>query len=290
MAPGPDWAESGRRVLRGSAAFCCAGGALAALRGAAPAPAARTSLLAGALIAPFLALREAVVHGARADGPVASAFVGGLAGYLGALYAVGPSWVAVTRGAAAVGAGCGLVDALVSGLDWRRKVYIVRTEDSRALAALADASSASGSASSAAGAGGSAGAYPVVLQQQLPRWARWPVWFPVLKQVDMEYQELIRRRADTLAALETEQTRIADLLKALEAVKARKIAMTCAMSGADESILDNTGKPVVPGNRRQAVVPNRRSSPSAHHSSSAGMPRTLSDVTDSDPASPPASP
>lgn len=230
------------RVARGAAAAAVAAAALAALRGA---PAGRSAAAGAALAGSFLAVREALVRGGG-EGPAVSAVAGGVAGYFGALAAVGPSWAAVTRGAAVGGVGCGVLDAVLRGLDWRRKVYAVAAEEERALRA--------------AGGGGAS-----VPADVAPWWTRWPVWFPVLKQVDCEYEELLRRREATLLALEEEQGRIAALLEALELVKARKHAL--AADPCPDEPLPSTKVRV-------------RTS------------RTMSDVTDpaSPPVSPPASP
>lgn len=47
-----------------------------------------------------------------------------------------------------------------------------------------------------------------------------PSWLPVLKDMDEEYEDFVRRREVTLAALEEEQARIAALLSEMELARA----------------------------------------------------------------------
>lgn len=216
------WREGGSARVAAGAAVGAAGGMLYATARAVPAPGVvRAGLACGVLAAPFFALREVVAAGVGVDGPVASAIAGGFAGYFGALVVSGPQWQAVSHGAMVVGIGCGVVDIVVSGLDWRRKVYLVDRHDAAVTAAAAALRNKSAAEADGTGAGGE-GSLSVRSSQRdaLSPWLKWPVWFPVLKEIDEEYHELIRRQEATVLALEEEQARIALLLEALESVKA----------------------------------------------------------------------
>lgn len=268
-----------------SAAVVFAGGFLvaAARTGSAPG-AARVGFACGVLAAPFFALREVVVAGVGVDGPVASAIAGGFAGYFGTLFFAGPRWQIISQGAMVMGIGCGLADAVISTIDWRRKVFLVNRKDSHEIVGNATAPAASASTASAVAAAAAVAASgseqlgrapgaasriattadvfkvgegsdlrdvkadsstgkiagtvvrsPGAVESQRDScveqqersaedntslFFRWPVWLPVPKNNDAEYQDLIRRREATLLALEEEQARIATLLSAIESVKA----------------------------------------------------------------------
>lgn len=183
----------------------------------------RAGIYCGALAAPFFAMREVVAASMSVDGPVASAITGGFAGYFGALFWAGPHWKTLSHSAMVMGVGCGFLDIVMSGLDWKRKVFLVNRHDA---AVKAVAESASGKDQGAS------------LTQ-----INWPVWFPVVKEIDEEYEELLRRQQATVLALEEEQARIAVLLNALESVKAGKQIRDAELA---EAGLRTTGESAVP--------------------------------------------
>lgn len=200
------WREGSlRRVaLGGLSGF--AGGALYATSRALPtASVFRGGLACSFFAAPFFALREAVAAGLHVDGPVASTVAGGLAGYVGALLVSGPHWRTVSHSAMAVGMSCGLVDVVVSILDWQRKAFLVNRHDAAVAAAAAAASTDMKEI------------YGSV--ERSNSWFKLPSWFSGLKEIDVEYQELLRRQEATVLALEQEQARIAVLMDALERIK-----------------------------------------------------------------------
>lgn len=217
-------AGAGARVATGAAAAFAGGALVAASQRAVARTCLHTGAACGALAAPFFALREAVVVGAGVDGPAASFIAGGVAGYFGALAFGG---AAGARGSAlAVGVGCGVADALISAVDWRRKLYLVRRADTGAGSNAAPVAVSTGtppgvrSLRSMAIPSASVVA-DVTSEKSTPlSWLKWPSWLPALRDIDEEYQELIRRREATIAALEAEQARIAKLLEELEIVKA----------------------------------------------------------------------
>eukprot|EP00178_Gracilaria_changii_P004560 TRINITY_DN173_c0_g1_i15.p9 TRINITY_DN173_c0_g1~~TRINITY_DN173_c0_g1_i15.p9 ORF type:complete len:254 (+),score=73.58 TRINITY_DN173_c0_g1_i15:137-898(+) len=204
------WRDGGlRRVLVGSATAFAGGASYAYYTRLPPASSVRAGVACAMLAAPLFAVREVVAASMAVDGPVASAITGGVAGYFGALFTVGPCWHSVSRSAMLMGVGCGFVDVVLSALDWKRKLYLLRRHD-EAVRAAADN-----------------------MQQQQQQQQRhhakahsapfkWPYWFPVVRQIDHEYEDLLRRQRATVRALEEEQARIALLLEALECVKAGK--------------------------------------------------------------------
>lgn len=153
----------------------------------------RAGVACSAFAAPFFALREVVAASMKVDGPVASAITGGFAGYFGALIVTGPNWNAVTHTAMAAGLGAGLVDAVVGGVEWKRKMWLVNRADRLTASASLDVD---------------------------PKTSPWPVWFPVVKQADEEYEKLLTRQQAIVVALEEEQQRIKTLLRAIETLKA----------------------------------------------------------------------
>lgn len=206
------------RVGAGTAA-AIAGGVLVAAANATPIVAVgRTGVVCGALAAPFFALREVVAAGTRVDGPAASLIAGGFAGYIGALAFIGPHMV--TRGAVAVGVGCGVTDVLVNAVDRRRRELVLAmntgadTGEQRARSLRELAIPSTSVVTELPGQGPVKGG-------PMP-WLRLPSWLKSFQHIDVdeEYQDLIRRREATMGLLEKEQQRIAALLEELEVVKA----------------------------------------------------------------------
>lgn len=203
----PVWRDGGlRRVALGSLSGFAGGALYATSRALPPASVFRGALACSFFATPFFALREVVAAGLHVDGPVASTVAGGVAGYVGALLVSGPHWKTVSHSAMAVGVGCGLVDIVVSRLDWQRKAFLVNRHDA-AVAAAAEAAERK----------------DITGTVERPNsWFKLPSWFPGLKEIDEEYQDLLRRQEATVLALEQEQARIAVLLEALERVKGRR--------------------------------------------------------------------
>lgn len=222
------WREGAlHRVLTGAAVGFIGGVSYASFRSLPPSVAIRAGTACGLFAAPFFALREVVAAGAGVDGPVASAVAGGFAGYFGALFVSGPHWKAVSHGAMVVGVTCGFADVVLSGLDWRRKVYLVNRHDS--VVAAVSASTDNGDKATHVVQIRTDGAEP-------PSWMKWPVWFPVFKELDEEYDELLRRQRATVVALEEEQARIALLLEALESVKAGRPVRDAELAEGDRRL------------------------------------------------------
>lgn len=331
------------RVAKASAAAGAAVAAFAVLRGA-RAP-ARAGIAAAAFSAPFFALREVFLVSSHARdksiaSPVASSVAGGLFGYVAALVSGASSAFAAAKTAVAVGATCGVFDVVVTHIDWSRKVYIVNTEIQRLQQDRLQQNDGEDVSASRSGSTTTphvnvfrpSEARHVIANAQspsppprdiLPWYYRWPSWFPVLKAVDFEYEELLRRREATLSALEEEQNRIASLLEALEAIKARKSSQESKLSStsttsSSTSTISTTACSITAPPRAASSSKNRAvSSPSLevrtctsdgdyrgveprfrrrmnnnYRNSMSPSSQTMSDVTDpaSPLASPPASP
>lgn len=199
---------------RGALAAAGVVGLAAALRGS-RAP-GRAALAAAVFVGPFLGLREALERsGAR--GPLAGVLAGGMLGWMGALVVAGPIWGAACEGAVVGGVGAGVGEVVFRRLDWERKVWAVGRNE------------------------------------RVGWWARWPAWFPVLKEVDGEYEALLAQREVTLAALEEEQERIAELLERLENVRGNKLELGVAAktsarvrSGSMSDVTDPASPPLSP--------------------------------------------
>lgn len=247
-------AGSTRRVTHGGLAGFAAGAAYATIRALPPSSILRAGMTCGALAAPFFALRELVALQAAVDGPVASAVAGGFAGYVGGLFVAGPHWKTVSHSAMVVGIGCGVVDFVVSGLNVKRKAMIVERQD----AAAARAKNAANAKDEIVG---------VVRDDERSvdgrslssSWWRWSGGFPVLRDMDEEYYELLRRQKATVMALDEEQARIAILLEALENIKAG--TSTCSVEedgcSSNNSSRDEEGvftREEVVGNSRRTSV------------------------------------
>lgn len=130
------WRDGATRRVGLGAALAAAGGAALAAARHLPAPhVARTSASCAVIACPFFALREAVAGGLAVDGPVASAIVGGLFGYVGALAfsSSAASWKAVSHGAMVVGVGAGLVDVVASTVDFQWKAFLLARRDAALL-------------------------------------------------------------------------------------------------------------------------------------------------------------
>lgn len=171
------------------------GGVLAVVRDAPSVAsyAVRTGLNWGVMSMPFFVLRE-IMSGARegdlggvkggvTDDVKDSGAAGLLTGYFGALWVHGPKF-----GKLAQWAGLGMLGGVVGDLGVKlvgEGVKLVRRKVRN---------------------GGDS------------RWSiwDWPVWFPVLKDVDVEYQELLKRKAVVEAELQEERRRIRVLLEQLE--------------------------------------------------------------------------
>lgn len=222
-------ARSSRRVSQGILTGFAVGSAYATMRALPPSSILRAGISCGALAAPFFALREIVAVNAGVDGPVASAITGGVAGYVGALFVAGPHWKTVTHSALAVGMGCGVIDFVVSGLNAKRKSLIVDRQD-----AAAEASTAQATVN-----GNRAGGDGVADEKRVDgqSWWRWHRWFPVLRDMDEEYHELLRRQKATVIALDEEQARIATLLEALEHIKAGSQNRSAELSDGEDGIV-----------------------------------------------------
>ena len=190
------WRDGGiHRVLMGATGGFVAGTAYATARSLPPAQTLRAGLACTVFAAPFFAFREVVAASMNVHGPVASAISGGFAGYFGALFVSGPHWKTISHSAMVMGVGCGFLDVLISGIDWKRKVFLVNRQDEKAAANNIPQSAS---------------------------WFTWPSWIPVVEEIDQEYEDLIRRQKATVLALEEEQARIAMLLRAIDSVKAGK--------------------------------------------------------------------
>lgn len=85
----------------------------------------RTSASCALLSCPLFALREVVAGGLSVDGPVASVIAGGFAGYVGALAFSTGTWHAVGHGAMVAGMSAGLVDLVVSSVDYQWRSFIL---------------------------------------------------------------------------------------------------------------------------------------------------------------------
>lgn len=143
------WRDGGaRRVTLASAAVGVMSAAYASVRQLPPPVVLRASASAAALAAPLFAIREVVASSFAVQGPVASALVGGMAGYVGALAVSAASWRAASHSALVVGVGAGLVDALASNLDYRRKRFLVRRHDAAVASASMTSTSTYSSSSS----------------------------------------------------------------------------------------------------------------------------------------------
>ncbi|CAN8069543.1 unnamed protein product [Agarophyton chilense] len=207
------WREGGlQRVFAGAACGFVGGASYAYFTRLPP---VRAGVACAMLATPFFTVREVVAASMAVDGPVASAMTGGVAGYFGALVTLGPCWKSISRSAMLMGVGCGFVDILLSGLDWKRKLYLVNRHDAAVAAAAENVNTPHQHPHQP----------PQLHQPPQPAPSapfKWPHWFPVVKQIDDEYEELLRRQRATVQALEQEQARIALLLEALESVKAGK--------------------------------------------------------------------
>lgn len=196
--------------MLGAATGFALGTAFATARSLPPLQTIRHGLQSTALFAPFFLVREAVVSGLQVDGAVASALTGGMAGYVGSLAVSGRNWKLVGHSTMVMGVGCGLLDLVVGSLEWRRKMFLVGRHDMAVRAAAAQEM---------------AEKVPVEnegAQEVRAGWlAKWLVWLVPLRDVDAEYEDLLRRQEATVVALEEEQKRIAVLLQALESVKSR---------------------------------------------------------------------
>lgn len=238
----PMWREGGlRRVGLAASVVATTGAAYASFRQLPPPLVVRATASCFLLSAPLFALREVIAASLAVEGPVASVIVGGFAGYVGALAFTSGSWRAVGNGAMAVGLGAGLMDTLLTNIDYRRKALLLRWQDAalgtstktnigstdRSVANLPDknnqnqlkvdggedghgitnqVSNIESSKLSSPSNGASSG--------------DWPVWLPVVKQSeDEEYLNLIQSHKATAAALEQEQARIAQLLETIEKLK-----------------------------------------------------------------------
>lgn len=85
----------------------------------------RGGMLASCVAMPFVALREVIAAGTGVEGRMASVIAGGFAGYVGGLVVCGGRWRVVGEGVLLGGMGCGVLDWVVGGLQWRRKVWMV---------------------------------------------------------------------------------------------------------------------------------------------------------------------
>lgn len=182
------WGEGAwRRVGVGTAAAFTGGSVYVHARGLQGVSALRGGAVCGVVTAPLMMLREVVRAGMKVEGPAASGIAGGVAGYFGGLFLWGPCWRVVGGSAVGVGMGCAMVDWVVAGLDWRRKVLLAGGADE--------------------GGRGS--------------WERLLRWVPGVSEVDREYEELLERQRAVVEALEVEQRRIAVLLQALKERRAQ---------------------------------------------------------------------
>lgn len=234
------------RVAKSSAVVGAVAAAYAALRGS-QAP-TRAGVATAALSAPFFALREVFLSSstnrdASISAPVASSLAGGLVGYIAALMSGTGTTYGAAKTAVTFGASCGVFDAFIAHLDWRRRVYLVNRQLDMDQPSVVESTNSSVNSSTSTANYPATGPQAQVIRIQnlselnksvtdlpkppsesLPWYFKWPSWFPVLKEVDFEYEELLRRREDIILALEAEQERITALLEALEDIKARKNA------------------------------------------------------------------
>lgn len=258
----PMWREGGlTRVGLAATVVATSGAAYASFRQLPPPLVVRATASCFLLSAPLFALREVVAAGLSVDGPVASAIVGGFAGYVGALAFTSGTWKAVSHGAMVVGVGAGLFDTMLTSIDYRRKELLLRWQHDASLeratkssAGVADRSaprvesnqdainvdgvdhshSISNRAPSAESHTLSSSSNPVSSGE-------WPVWLPVVKQSeDEEYLNLVQSHKATAAALEQEQARIAQLLDTIEKLKASH------SNDSDTSMLSVTSEPRPP--------------------------------------------
>lgn len=238
----PMWREGGlRRVGLAASVVATSGAAYASFRQLPPPLVIRATASCFLLSAPLFALREVVAASFSVEGPVASAIVGGFAGYVGALAFTSGTWRAVSHGAMAVGLGAGLMDTLLTSIDYRRKALLLRWQDAalerttksnngnsgRTVAALTDKNNQNqlkadggedghGLTNQVSGTESST----ISLSSNGASSGDWPVWLPVVKQSeDEEYLNLIQSHKATAAALEQEQARIAQLLETIEKLK-----------------------------------------------------------------------
>lgn len=197
----------------------------------------RTAASCFLVMAPLFALREVVTALLSVDAPVASAIVGGFAGYLGALALTSGSWKAVSHGAMVVGVCAGVLDVLLTTLDihtkalflrWNKHFNIIETVPVPTVNACPsqadcrrpiDRTKASHSDSRATPL------HPDHVESkhrtETSPHGDWPVWLSdVHRPSDDEYEHLVRSHRATTAALQQEQARIARLLATIEKLKA----------------------------------------------------------------------
>lgn len=232
----PMWREGGlRRVGLCASLAATSGAAYASFRQLPPPLVLRATASCFLLSAPLFALREVVAAGLCVDGPVASAIVGGFAGYVGALAFTSGTWKAVSHGAMVVGVGAGLFDTMLTSMDYKRKALLLRWQDAamESVAKNANLDRSTTRSDATQDARGEDDAHAVTNRVSSVESSTtsstsngvssgdWPVWLPVVKQSeDEEYLNLVQSHKATAAALEQEQARIARLLETIEKLKA----------------------------------------------------------------------
>lgn len=219
------WREgSFRRVLLGSATGMLGGSIYAMSRSLPPSSILRGGMTCGIIAAPFFTMREMILSSMHVDGPVASAVAGGFIGYFGALALSGPNIKMLSSSTMVMGVSCGLVDVIISGMDWQRKVYFVQRKERQERNDFEKENEVKEDEETDENE---------EMNQRKPKWWKWSDYVTPLKDVDQEYRDLLRSQQATVIALKEEQARIALLLQALESVKAGNVVTDIQLQHAN---------------------------------------------------------
>lgn len=238
------WREgSFRRVLLGSATGMLGGSIYAMARSLPPTSVLRGGMTCGIIAAPFFTVREMILSKMHVDGPVASAVAGGFIGYFGALALSGPNLKVISSSTMVMGVSCGLVDVIISSMDWQRKVYFVqrrerqeRNDYERENVHNLNKQDEKQEEEEEANENEERDENKENNQRK-PKWWKWSDYVSPLKDVDQEYRDLLRSQQATVIALKEEQARIALLLQALESVKAGNVVTDIQLQHANSQTL-----------------------------------------------------